>query len=61
MNLFKRYTPKKRKATYNECCKIPENLIEWDCYCSYGCNMCDLSYECKVCFKKFIEENKYGI
>jgi hypothetical protein len=41
------------------CCKT--NLEKWDCGCSWGCDMCYISYQCKVCNSKYSLEAKNKI
>jgi hypothetical protein len=32
----------------NKCC-FGKHLIDYDCGCSYGCNVCSFVFECSVC------------
>jgi hypothetical protein len=41
--------PSPRKRDDRRPCCTKENLHEWDCGCSNGCNACYLGYECRVC------------
>jgi hypothetical protein len=39
---------------WNNCCKN-EQLVSWDCFCSWGCDCCDLSWECPTCGWKYTD------
>lgn len=32
---------------WNECCK--DSLVEWYCYCTWGCNCCGYHSQCSKC------------
>lgn len=37
------------------CCH--DKLIDWDCYCSFGCDCCDIHKECSVCNRKYRDKD----
>jgi hypothetical protein len=55
-------TPKNANKGMKECCKDKNNIKEWDCACSWGCEHCWIKYTCKVCHhsfsSKFMKETK---
>jgi hypothetical protein len=38
-------------ALWRSCCF--DKLVEWDCYCSWGCNCCDISWQCSICNARY--------
>jgi hypothetical protein len=46
---------KKQRDCLHDCC-TKENLVEWDCGCSNGCNVCYAVVACKVCGNKIGSE-----
>lgn len=55
-NPFYKKAPTLKKIKLNECCK-KDNMEEWDCFCSFGCDLCWASYQCKTCHTKFALEH----
>ena len=43
------YFEKTKKKNINDCCTDVKNHKKYDCYCSWGCNCCGYSYQCKKC------------
>jgi len=50
-------SPEKQNRDAKECC--PTHLKEWNCGCSWGCDVCFASYRCSVCGCLFNEKGKY--
>jgi hypothetical protein len=46
---FPSESSKKQYSTMKKCCTNIKNYKEYDCGCSWGCNVCWVSYECKKC------------
>jgi len=38
-------------------CDHKSKIKEWCCYCTSGCDMCDIGFECTECHCKFKDEN----
>ncbi len=52
--------PSRRKRTpLKDCCKVPANLKDWDCYCSIysDCQSCHLSFQCIVCLGLYTRDD----
>ncbi len=41
-----------------QCC-VEENMIKWDCGCSWGCPMCWIAKRCKTCGASYSSNYKF--
>jgi len=45
---------KKQLGSVKPCCSA--HLDKWDCGCSWGCDLCWVSFTCTVCHAKYSAE-----
>jgi biotin synthase-related radical SAM superfamily protein len=39
---------------FKECCH--GNIVEWGCYCSYGCDACHITKACSECNRPYCDD-----
>lgn len=54
---IRRY-PQQKQSKPNDCCFIDENLVSYDCGCSWGCNMCSYTSQCSKCRQHYMSKPK---